>query len=709
VSCCRIVTAFVVPLSLFLGTAILTRYGEWVFVGFTGHSLLLGFFLVAAILLSAAGGLGVAACLTLSDRVLRHLGVGVVSFLLAGFVVGWLQKMLRMVSISVSSSAYANPFYLAAMGSSLVLMATVARGQRSWRRLDVIVLVASCVGLGVAVAWLNLVYLRKADIDLGRILNLAFVVAAHAITWLGIRRSASRSTRVFSFGQTGRKGAVGYSIMILCCAIALAPLYLAAKAAGEPPSVSSARSPVIAPRADDTAAEESPARKNVILISIDTLRADHLGIYGHERTTSPNIDRFFGKGLVFERTYAQAPWTLPSHASMFTGQYPSTHGISTYPNDTFGYVDRLRPDLVTIAEILSEHGFETAGFTGGVYLTQEYGFDQGFEVFEVTRSTRMEEALDLALPWLEHERDRPFFLFLHSFDVHRYQPPHYFEDLSDNGYAGPLRDLLLEQPHLFEAAVITDGLSQPTTEDMSFVRNLYDTEIRVVDEQLQRLFSALEHSGLIENTAVILTSDHGENFWEQGDSGHCFTLQDPTLRVPLLISAPGLRQGRRIDGFARVIDIPVTILEIAGVSSRARDRMHGVELLTQIGGGGLGPDTVIAEADRFGTQACIISGRFKYTHYGMPSYNLLRGRFALLTLRGLFSRFNRTEELFDLQADPAAQNNMVTADPERAALLRQVLFSRISELRSARDHTEESDARLTPELREKLRALGYID
>jgi arylsulfatase A-like enzyme len=705
----RIATGVAVPLALAVPVVILARYGAWVFAGPTGRLWLVGFFSAAAVLVAAGAGLFLSVGLAAMDLVRRRMGAVGAAVLLVLITVVWLLKMVQMVSVSVSSSAYASPLSLAAIGVGLLLVAAVARGQRPWQPSDVLALCATYAALGVAVAWLNLSYLRKADVELGRWLNIGIVVAAHGMVWVGARSGKLAPAWLSSFPSKPGGTATAFAALVLCSAIAIVPLQRLATAAGEPRAESS--TPLGGPAFNATveAAREQPPSRNVVLISIDTLRADHLGIYGYERNTSPNIDRFFSDGLVFERAYAQAPWTLPSHASMFTGQHPSTHGSTTYPGDTFGYVDRLRPELVTIAEILNDQGFETGAFTGGVYLTRAYGFDQGFETFEVARSTRMEEALDLALPWLKHEREQPFFLFLHAFDVHRYEPRRYYDDLPDDGYNGPMRGLLRERPRLLEEAIIADGLSNPSAQDIRFVQHLYDTEIRGVDAQLQRLFEALEQLGLLENTAVILTSDHGENFWEHGDSGHAFTLYNTTLQVPLLISAPGFRVGRRISGFARVIDIPATILTLTGVSTAVGERMHGRSLLAGVRVGEAGSDIVVAEADRLGTQACVFSGRYKYIYHNMPSYNVLRGRFALLTLRGLFSRFNRKEELFDLERDPGGRHNLAEEDVARAASLRTLLFQRISKLRAERGYAEVPDVELSPELKENLRALGYTD
>jgi len=707
-SSCWAATIVLLPTALTIPAAFVVLFGDWVYVELPGRIALAAFFAAGAVLAGAIAGVALTGCLIGLDRARGVVGRIGLAVALASATGLWLPKMLRMVSVSFQSSVYADPLSAAAIGVGLLVIARLARGARPWQRADVFALSVVGSALVLTVFWLYLAVLRRADVLLGRQLNIAVVAGAHALVWGSLRAGALPWVRSFGLPLDPRRSAGAFASLLLASTVAIVPLHGAAMRAGEPPSLA----PTSARDGSQDAEVGAPLRgaaRNVILISVDTLRADHLGIYGYPKATSPNIDRFFSDGLVFERAFSQAPWTLPAHASMFTGQYPSTHGSATFPSDTFGYVDRLSPDLTTIAEMLREQGFETAAFTGGVFLTRAYGLDQGFETFRATRTTRMREAVNRALAWLDGDRSEPFFLFLHAFDVHRYEPPRYFEDLPASGYDGPLRKLHADQPRLLERAVAADGLSAPTEEDMRFVQHLYDTEIRVADEELGRLFVEIESRGLNETTAVILTSDHGESFWEHGDSGHMFTLYNPTLRVPLLISAPGDAGQRRMPELARVIDIPATILDLTNTATPLRDEMHGASVLP-MDDGRVSPRVAIAEADRFGTQAAIFSGEFKYIHYGMPSYNPLRARFALLTIRGMLSRFNRGEELFDLEEDPEELHDLAAAHPERVAALRKLLFATVASLQAAPEQAGEGpEIEFYPELEDQLRALGYVD
>jgi len=697
-------------LAALLTIALVVRFGDWVFVGWSGRACLLAFLLCFAILLAAGVALLISAGLVALEGLARRFGRLPLLLALIAVTAVWLVPMTSMLSISLSSSTYTHPHALSAIGLGILIVAALAAHGRPWGRAEAAILMLTGALLGVAVAWLNLRLLRKAEVELGRHLNIGIVLAAYALAALGIRGAgAARAGRTWT-PRGLRRRAVAIVALVALCAIAVVPLYRVARAAAEPPTAPAAKLADVLGNPSTNFAEPSlPDRKrvgNVILISVDTLRADHLGIYGYEKNTSPNIDRFFSRGLVFERAYAQSPWTLPSHASMLTGLYASAHGSVVYPSDTFGFIDGLEPGLTTIAEILAHQGFATAGFTGGVYLTRDYAFDQGFQTFEATETNLMEDTLELALPWLEQARAGNFFLFLHAYDVHRYEPQRTYDDLPEDDYAGPLKQLFLQRPRLLEASIISDGLSDPTPDDIRFVEHLYDTEIRIVDDQLQRLFDTLERLALLESTAVILTSDHGENLWENGDSGHGFNLYDGTLRVPLLIRAPS-QPARRLQGFARVIDISPTILELTGLPSAPP--MHGRSLLAGVADAATGIRGLVAEADRFGTQACIFDGRYQYVHYGMPSFNVLRPRFVLRTLRALFSRFNHSQELFDLGDGAAGERDILSEDPERAAELRRSLFASVQALRAQQGTGKRPERSLSPELKKRLRSLGYID
>lgn len=341
-------------------------------------------------------------------------------------------------------------------------------------------------------------------------------------------------------------------------------------------------------------------------------------------------------------------------------------------------------------------------------MDARFGFDQGFDMFLAAKSSRMEEVLDAALPWLGTAGERPFFLFLHSYDVHHYDPPRIFADLTDNDYDGTLRAAIEKRPRQVEQLVNKQHYHDLSESDTDFIRHLYDTGIRGVDYQLQRLFDRLAQRGVLARTVVVLTSDHGENFAEHGDLGHTRNMYESVLRVPLLISTPGHRSGIYPDATAQAIDIAPTLLELAGIPSHSG--MTGESLVPALSGVKSNGKAVIVEADSLDTQAALILDGFKYVGYHFPVHNPLDLLFQRMSLMGLMAYYREPELLFDLRLDPGEAHNLAFADPERKTLYRDLLSKQIRELRNGdRGSTDDSTEPAPEDLRERLRALGYFD
>lgn len=300
----------------------------------------------------------------------------------------------------------------------------------------------------------------------------------------------------------------------------------------------------------------------VILISLDTLRADRLGSYGYERPTSPALDRFAAEGVLFERAIAPSPWTMPSHASLFTGLQPARHGVQKLDS-------RLDDGVETLAERLQQAGFETAAFVNSPYLSPKTGLGRGFthyrEFDKVDRKARKQvlsagPAIDEISVWLDDHGDRPFFVFFHTYDVHSdYQPgPRYRERFARpyqgrfNGTSAMLRNVLF-------------GRLEASAADIAHASDLYDGAVRQLDDQLARLFAYLDESGLAETTTVIVVSDHGEEFLEHGGVMHGYTLFGEMLRVPLLVRGPGIPSGARVPEVVQLTDVAPTVLSLLGL------------------------------------------------------------------------------------------------------------------------------------------------
>jgi arylsulfatase A-like enzyme len=386
---------------------------------------------------------------------------------------------------------------------------------------------------------------------------------------------------------------------------------------------------------------------------------------------------------------------------MFTGQNISTHKVRIPPAPG-GFIDRIPDSLLMITEIFRDAGYATAGFTGSGFVGRAYAFDQGFEEFEESESHRTGEALDKALPWLERNAQRPFFLFLHGYDVHMFDPPRIYDDLGDDGYDGKLLELE-GVAHIVNG----DGFYEISDDDIRYLIHLYDNELREVDTQLARLFGFLEQSGLIRNTVVILTADHGQMFWENRHGGHSWDLYETLLRVPLAISAPGHRQQRKATDLVQTIDIAPTVLELTGLDEAAA-HMQGTSLVPALRGARIGSRPLIAEADGYDTKASITLEGYKYIHNGIVSHNLLDPRFILLTLKALVTPYGTGEELFDMNEDPGELRNLAAARPELTAEYRALLFDTLRTLDAAGAIGDGKSAELTPDLEAQLRELGYI-
>jgi arylsulfatase A-like enzyme len=352
--------------------------------------------------------------------------------------------------------------------------------------------------------------------------------------------------------------------------------------------------------------EGSPARPNLLLISVDCLRADHVGCYGYERDTTPGLDKFARQGVRFERCISSSSWTLPAHLSMLTGLPVSGHGVDD--DRLWSRVDGQGQPLdvplrgVFVSEVLKAAGYATAGFYTWTYLEPRFGFGPGFDVYErlahnfyshPTVAPRFEalraandvagmkalaaeypalfddttpsapEVVDRAVQWIDglHEDgEQPFFLFLHVFDAHDpYTPPAPFDRMFDPDYTGDI-----------DGRRVTSGDS-PVRRDMD-PRDLqhlvarYDGAIRFVDKELSRLFEALEQRDLTENTLVIVTGDHGEEFFEHGAKTHRNQLYLESVGVPLLMRWPAaLPAGRVVEGNAGLVDLVPTLAAAAGV------------------------------------------------------------------------------------------------------------------------------------------------
>ncbi len=332
--------------------------------------------------------------------------------------------------------------------------------------------------------------------------------------------------------------------------------------------------------------EREPAARNLLFVSIDTLRADALGSYGSDRGASPFLDELAREGTRFARAWSNSPKTAPSHMTMLTGLPPRVHGVGNL--DTAG-ADRLGPDARTLAEILSARGWATAAFTAGGNVKAVLGFDRGFDVYDDDGGAWSTDA-DEIRAWLEQRTpEQPWFLFAHTYDVHDpyLPPPQVAERFTDPAYAGAIVGDALELHRLMQSgenlaqkdarhrALLMNFWRRADLEDpadLAYMHSLYLACLAHLDAQLRELFAWMEERGLLEDTLVIVTSDHGEEFGEHGRVLHD-QLWREILHVPLIVRAPrGLGAGVAIDADVRHVDLVPSVLELLDVADPAGER-----------------------------------------------------------------------------------------------------------------------------------------
>jgi arylsulfatase A-like enzyme len=417
-------------------------------------------------------------------------------------------------------------------------------------------------------------------------------------------------------------------------------------------------------------APSPPTLRNVILISVDTLRADHLGAYGHPRPTSPNLDAFAAAGVVFEDVSSTSPWTLPAHTSLFTGRYLRGHGVHTEGH-------RLPDDVPTLAAILKERGFATGAVVNTLFLSPRFGVARGFDHYGVIESDQSPEGAarrvtDAAIAWLE-DRSEPFFLFVHHFDVHsdyRSLPQHERRFAPEPGrFDGRTIQLLLA----------IRGDKPIDAADALHLAKLYDAGIFQLDAELARFFAWLRERGRLEDTLVIVTSDHGEEFLEHGGLLHGSTHYQELLRVPLLLGGAGVPAGVRIAAPVSTVDVAPTVLSLLGVP--APPGVDGIDLSPLWRGEDADP------------------GRALMAEAASPVLRTVRrGRHKLI-----IRAENGDRELYDLSEDPGESRDLASTQTELADSL---AAEAVGLARAARE--PEPAAELTPEQKAHLRSLGYL-
>jgi len=310
----------------------------------------------------------------------------------------------------------------------------------------------------------------------------------------------------------------------------------------------------------------SAGNPNVILITISSLRADHVSSLGYERLTTPNFDNFAKNNILFTNSFATSSWQMPAIGSIFTSLYPTQHGATHINN-------KLNPKVKTLAETLKKNGYYTVSFGCNPRLSADYGFDKGFDFYddysvsmmlssmsfgqedsiEINKRRTNDLVNDAVIRWLADNTHNPFFLSVHYYDNHwDYLPPPPYDTLFDPDYTGDIDGTEIAREPLYS--------NRPSDEDVKHIIALYDDQVKQTDHDLGELLDFLKEEGRFKDSVIIVTGDHGEQFYEHGHTSH-HGIFDELIHVPLALSVPDINEPNVIDSFASGIDIMPTILD----------------------------------------------------------------------------------------------------------------------------------------------------
>jgi len=472
---------------------------------------------------------------------------------------------------------------------------------------------------------------------------------------------------------------------------------------------------------------KAPGGPNVVLVSIDTLRADRVNSYGYEaRRTSPRLDALAREGILFENHITAAPWTTPAHLSLLTSLDPSTHGMTQaffeMYDGLFGGREffKLPERRVTLAEALRGAGLRTAAFTGGGPLDPSLGFGQGFEEYHTSMFKLRERNVAEMLDWLGAHRDERFFLFWHHFEVHApYLHTDFLSDVLPPAKAARLRAATqkLTRAHaedVWPGVVEVQTSAQWTLldEQKALTRDvceaLYTGGVLAADRWLGRLLDRLRELGLYEHTLIVVTSDHGDEMAERKAKNfydvHGHSLYEEIVHVPLVIRLPeGRAAGTRVSGVSRTIDVMPTVLDVLGVPP-ANDEMQGRSLGPDWTGPGDAPERVAfteALAKPFEKKS-LRTARYKYILNVHENMVKRHGR-SFLPDRPL------RPQLFDLETDPGERTNLLVPRPDEGTKARADSLDQALRQHVAGDRGEAEPTRLDESTMERLRALGYLE
>ncbi len=440
-------------------------------------------------------------------------------------------------------------------------------------------------------------------------------------------------------------------------------------------------------------------RKNLLFVSIDTLRKDHLGCYGYRRPTSPFLDRVARGGARFQSVTAVAPYTLPTHATMFTGLMPPRHG-AVHTSDRL-VAQRVR----YLPHVLRERGYHTAAYTGGAFVSDSFGFDAGFDRFTITdpitveddqlaklepekREARERQNLEAAAKWVDSRGGEPWFLFLHTYTVHEYCAP--------EGDLARFDTKPVTTPgRVFPQWLTSDAWKKEpgSAGDLDHVRDRYDATIAYCDRMLEQLFLRLEKSGQLKNTVVVIVGDHGEEFMEHGSMRHSVTLYEEMLQVPWILAAPSIPPGTIVNEPVSQADIMPTLLDLLDVPVPGDLDGHSRRSALR------GDLKSFIETPLFAQVASPFSRRVA----------LRRGQWKMISSENAEFPGSAVPaapvEFFDLRNDPLEGSNLIDSNPKAMPGMRDAMHTVESYLRARA--VGSTKATIDAALDERLRQLGY--
>lgn len=414
----------------------------------------------------------------------------------------------------------------------------------------------------------------------------------------------------------------------------------------------------------------TPAIEHVILISMDTTRADHLSCYGYSQKTTPHIDAISQEGFLFKNAISPVPLTLPSHSSMLTGTLPLYHGVL----DNHGYT--LAKDNVTLAEILKDNGFRTAGFVSSFVLDSQFGMDQGFDnyddQFNNTQNTRGinerrgDETTRHAIQWLEEQRGEKNFIFLHYFD------PHYPYSPSE-----PFASTFKQSPK-----------NEWVTEEDAPRFAGYPGEIAFVDHCIGQVLEKLKELDIYDSSLIIITGDHGESLGEHKERTHDYFIYQSTVHVPLIIKMPDSSKLQTVKEAVSLVDIVPTVCSLLGIQLPAD--IQGKDLTPYLSG-----------------QQDVYPDRYVFSQSLKPTAYLANSLLGVVGERYKYIQTTRPE-LYDLIADPHESHNLYPTESQRARIMEDALQQIMEESTRTDNLDATSENQLDQTTRKRLEALGYV-